>query len=80
MEYNLLKTIEPSLQRIFTSSTSFSHILTPFPAQDFVNTGDLYYSQDFNIRAGICNSKVTFSAINLLQIVSIVGKFIVNSL
>jgi hypothetical protein len=39
MEYNLLKTIEPNLQRIFTLSTSFSHLLTPFPAQDFVNPG-----------------------------------------
>jgi hypothetical protein len=39
MEYNLLKTIEPSLQRIFTSSPSFSHMLTPFPAHDFVNPG-----------------------------------------
>ena len=42
MEYNLLKTIEPSLQRIFTPSTSFSHLLTPFPAHDFVNIGNLY--------------------------------------
>ena len=41
MEYNLLKTIEPSLQRIFTTST-YSHMLSPFPAQDFVNPGDLY--------------------------------------
>ena len=42
IKYNLLKTIEPSLQRIFTPSTSFSHLLTPFPAHDFVNIGDLY--------------------------------------
>ena len=47
MEYNLLKTIEPSLQRIFTPSASFSHMLTPFPAHDFVNTGDLFY---FNVK------------------------------
>ena len=39
MEYNLRKTIEPSLQRIFTPSTSFTHLLTPFPARDFVNIG-----------------------------------------
>lgn len=41
MEYNLLKTIEPSLQRIFTPSSS-SHLLSPFPARDFVNAGDFY--------------------------------------
>ena len=44
MEYNLLKTIEPNLQRIFVPSTSYGSRLTPFPAQDFINPGktDLY--------------------------------------
>lgn len=39
MEYNLLKTIEPSLQNIFAPSISKPHFLTPFPAHDFVNPG-----------------------------------------
>lgn len=44
MEYNLLKTIEPSLQRIFTPTSSFSPLLTAFPAQDFINPGKLIYT------------------------------------
>ena len=48
MEYNLLKTIEPSLQRIFTPTSSFSPLLTAFPAQDFINPGKLIYTY-FNI-------------------------------
>ena len=41
MEYNFLKTIEPSLQHIFHSSQTNSTYLTPFPAQDFINPGKM---------------------------------------
>ena len=45
MEYNLLKTIEPSLQGIFApSSLSVTHLLSPFPAHDFVNPGKNLYN------------------------------------
>jgi hypothetical protein len=39
MEYNLLKTIEPSLQSFFVPATLSPHFLTPFPARDFINPG-----------------------------------------
>jgi hypothetical protein len=45
MEYNLLKTIEPSLQNIYAPATvSVTHLLSPFPAHDFVNPGNNIYT------------------------------------